>query len=93
LRTLVAFVTLPRVNSNKSPDLVSKRRAASMLDVTAVEIDSLVRRGILETRKVGRRRLLVYASLKAFCAGTVSKGRSPVTVRRETRHRLEAVAV
>ena len=54
------------------PLLIDKTRAAYLLDLSPREIERLVSRGILETRKIGRRQLLVYASLKSLLSEQVS---------------------
>jgi hypothetical protein len=48
------------------PILIDKRRAAYLLDVSPREVDRLIVRGQLRAKKVGRRTLLLYSSLKRF---------------------------
>jgi hypothetical protein len=48
------------------PLLIDKTRAAYLLDIPPREIDRLVLRGILITKTIGRKQLLVYASLKSL---------------------------
>lgn len=58
---------------NNEPLLIDKRRAAYLLDVPPREIERLISRGVLATRKIGNRQLLVYASLKLLCSKEVAK--------------------
>lgn len=51
---------------NNEPLLIDKTRAAYLLDVSPREIDRLILRGLLSTRTIGRKELLLYASLKMF---------------------------
>ena len=50
------------------PILIDKRRAAYLLDVSPRQIDRLITRGELRAKKIGRRTLVLYSSLKRFCA-------------------------
>jgi hypothetical protein len=69
---------------NNEPLLIDKTRAAYLLDLSPREIDRLIVRGTLLTKTIGRKQLLVYASLKslAVASGTVRTRRAakPVEV-------------
>jgi hypothetical protein len=56
------------------PLLIDKTRAAYLLDVSPREIERLISRGLLATQKIGRRQLLVYASLKSLCSEQLPVG-------------------
>lgn len=51
---------------NNEPLLIDKTRAAYLLDLSPREIDRLIVRGVLLTKTIGRKQLLVYASLKSL---------------------------
>jgi hypothetical protein len=59
---------------NNEPLLIDKTRAAYLLDVSPREIARLIVRGVLATKTIGRKQLIVYASLKSFVVA--SKGAS-----------------
>ena len=71
----LAFARLKISVMSKEPILIDKRRAAYLLDVTLGEINRLVSRSQLRTKRIGRRTLLVYSSLKKFCADASARGR------------------
>jgi hypothetical protein len=70
MQTAVGHHGVPS-NMRNEPLLIDKKRAAYLLDVSPQEIERLISRGILRTARVGHRQLLVYASLKSLCEGTV----------------------
>lgn len=61
-----------------TPLLVSKKKTATLLDVSLRKVDYLIAERKLETRNVGRRVLVTYRSLVKF-AGITARTRTSAT--------------
>jgi excisionase family DNA binding protein len=58
----------PRRASALKPFTVSTRTARDLLDIGNTKLSELIRDGVLDTIRIGRKRLIIYESLERLIA-------------------------